>query len=89
MVAVTVPSPIFPSSIYGGAFTGFGTRYGWDGLTNGFVWGTGRGDYATVYEDKCPGCSGVLKTFLTEGKWKHKCSLCAQRPFTCPVMRPH
>jgi hypothetical protein len=87
MVAVTVPSPIFPSS-YGGPFTGFGAGYGWRGLTSGFVWGTGRGDYATVYEDKCPGCSGVLKTFFTEGKWKHKCSVCAQRPFTCPVVHP-
>lgn len=29
-----------------------------------------KGDYATTYEDKCLSCSGVLKTFFTEGKWK-------------------
>ena len=42
----------------------------------------------TTYEDTCPGCQGVLETFFREGKWKHKCSVCKDSPFTCPVFHP-
>ncbi len=33
----------------------------------------------------CPGCQGALTTFFKEGKLKHKCSICEQAPFSCPV----
>lgn len=84
MVAVTVPQPIGPSFVYGRPFTGFGSQYAWGGLGNGFNWGVATLE-TTVYEDRCPGCKGTLKTFFTDGRWKHKCTVCEQKPFTCPV----
>jgi hypothetical protein len=39
----------------------------------------------TRMEHSCPGCQGALKTFFKEGKLQHKCSVCAQNAFTCPV----
>ncbi len=42
----------------------------------------------TTYEDTCPGCQGAIKTFFKEGKLKHKCSVCKESPFTCPVIHP-
>ena len=42
----------------------------------------------TVYEDQCPGCQGAIETFFREGKWKHKCSVCKNTPYTCPVFHP-
>jgi len=36
----------------------------------------------------CPGCQGALITFFKEGKFQHKCSICSQGPFTCPVVHP-
>jgi len=62
-----------------------------------YVGGGGRGGYGygpgynrtrTVYEDSCPGCRGAITTFFSEGKWKHKCSVCKESPFTCPVFHP-
>ncbi len=53
--------------------------------------GTGRGHYGgtqTVYNDTCPGCQGALTTFFKEGKLKHKCSVCKESPFTCPLSHP-
>jgi hypothetical protein len=88
MVAVTPPQPVGPGIAYGPGFSGFGPDYRWGGLGTGFGWTTGPFGYATAYEDTCPGCKGVLKTFFTEGKWKHKCSVCEQKPFTCPVSHP-
>lgn len=84
MVAVTVPQPIARSFAYGRPFTGFGSSYGWGGLGTGFGWGAPTFGY-TVYDDKCPNCQGTLNTFFTEGKWKHRCTMCEQKPFTCPV----
>lgn len=43
---------------------------------------------AKVYEDTCPGCQGVIETLFREGKWKHKCSICKDSPYTCPVFHP-
>lgn len=88
MVAVTVPQPVAPSFVWGHPWYPWGAGYGWGGLGNGFGWGVGSLGYSTVYEDRCPGCKGVLKTFFTEGKWQHKCTVCAQKPFTCPVVHP-
>lgn len=42
----------------------------------------------TITKHSCPGCQGTLTTFTREGKWEHKCSICAQRPFTCPMVHP-
>jgi hypothetical protein len=42
----------------------------------------------TLYRDTCRGCQGALTTFFKEGKWKHKCSVCKDSPFTCPVYHP-
>ncbi|CAN5751022.1 hypothetical protein BH09VER1_BH09VER1_12110 [soil metagenome] len=42
----------------------------------------------TVYKDSCPGCQGAIKTFFKEGKLQHKCSVCKDAPFTCPIFHP-
>ena len=84
MVAVTAPQPMGPSFVYGRPFAGFASGYSWGGLGNGFGWSP-TGFWHTAYEDKCPGCRGTLKTFFTEGKWNHKCTVCEQKPFTCPL----
>lgn len=34
---------------------------------------------------RCPNCQGALKTFFTEGKLQHTCTVCTQNGFTCPV----
>jgi hypothetical protein len=43
---------------------------------------------ATTYEHHCEGCQGVLSTFFREGKFQHKCSICNETPFSCPVIHP-
>ena len=48
----------------------------------------GRGSPAVVYRDECPNCQGALETFFREGKWKHKCSVCKDTPYTCPILHP-
>jgi hypothetical protein len=40
---------------------------------------------STTTKHTCPGCQGFVKTFFKEGKLEHKCSVCAQGPFTCPI----
>lgn len=40
---------------------------------------------STQMEHQCPNCQGALKTLFKEGKLHHKCSVCAQGTFTCPV----
>lgn len=56
--------------------------------------GGGRGTYPgyggpqTVYKHTCPGCQGALETLFKEGKLKHKCSLCKDSPYTCPIFHP-
>jgi len=84
MVAVTAPQPLGPSFGYGRPATAFGAGYRWGGLDNGFGWSP-TGFWYTTYEDKCPGCKGTVKTFFAEDKWKHKCTVCEQRPFTRPI----
>ena len=42
----------------------------------------------TTYRDTCPGCQGAIKTLFQEGKWKHRCSVCKDSPYTCPVVHP-
>jgi hypothetical protein len=39
----------------------------------------------TTIEHSCPGCQGALITLFKEGKLRHKCSICEQTPFSCPV----
>jgi hypothetical protein len=46
------------------------------------------GAYRTVYHHRCPGCQSVIDTFVREGKWQHKCSICKDAPFICPVIHP-
>ena len=36
----------------------------------------------------CPNCQGAMTTLFKEGKLKHKCSVCKDSPFTCPVFHP-
>jgi hypothetical protein len=43
---------------------------------------------ATMTKHSCPGCQGTLTTFAREGKWEHKCSICQQHAFSCPIMHP-
>ena len=48
------------------------------------------GNYAgTTCEHRCEGCQGTLITFFREGKFQHKCSICKETPFTCPVIYPN
>jgi hypothetical protein len=54
------------------------SSFGWGGLSNP----------QKAYEDKCPGCHGAITTFAREGKLKHKCSICSEKPFKCPVFHP-
>ena len=42
----------------------------------------------TTYQDTCPGCQGAIQTFIKGGKLRHKCSVCKESPFTCPVVHP-
>jgi hypothetical protein len=44
--------------------------------------------HGTTYEHRCEGCQGAIITFFREGKFQHKCSICAETPFTCPVIHP-
>ena len=44
---------------------------------------------ATLTKHSCPGCQGALTTFTREGKWEHKCSICQQRAFSCPIIHPN
>lgn len=48
----------------------------------------GAGFPTTTHEHTCPGCQGAIVTLFKEGKWKHKCSVCKESPFTCPVIHP-
>lgn len=32
---------------------------------------------------RCPGCQGSFTTWLKEGKFEHRCTLCQQQPFDC------
>jgi hypothetical protein len=48
----------------------------------------GAGFPTTTGEHTCPGCQGMLTSFVREGKWQHKCSICKQRAFSCPVIHP-
>ena len=51
----------------------------------------GAGRYAgtqTVYHDICPYCQGAMETLFKEGKFKHKCSICKDSPYACPICHP-
>ena len=39
----------------------------------------------TETQHSCPGCQGAIATLLKEGKFHHKCSICEQEAFTCPI----
>jgi len=39
----------------------------------------------TTVEHSCPGCQGALTTLFKEGRLRHKCSICEQTPFSCPI----
>ena len=55
---------------------------------SGGRYGGYRGGPTTFYDDTCPGCQGAITTLFKEGKLKHKCSVCKESPFTCPVFHP-
>src|SRR6516165_3252694 len=55
-------------------------------VTNPYRWG--RSSRHQVYVDQCPGCQGAIVTLLKEGKLQHKCSICKEKPFNCPVFHP-
>jgi len=55
-------------------------------VTNPYRWG--RSSRHQVYVDQCPGCQGAIVTLLKEGKLQHKCSICKEKPFKCPVFHP-
>lgn len=59
----------------------------WSPGWSSFAWG-GLAFPQKSYEDKCPGCQGAITTFAREGKLKHKCSICSEKPFKCPVFHP-
>lgn len=44
-----------------------------------------REEEVTETKHSCPGCQGALTTFFKEGKLRHKCSICEQSPFSCPI----
>lgn len=44
-----------------------------------------QGSPTTTIEHTCRGCQGALKTLFKEGAFRHKCSVCTQTAFTCPV----
>lgn len=44
-----------------------------------------REEEVTETQHSCPGCQGALTTFFKEGKLRHKCSICEQTPFSCPI----
>ena len=48
----------------------------------------GAGFPTTRREHTCPGCQGAIETLFVDGKLKHKCSVCKESPFTCPVIHP-
>jgi|SRR5581483_2496151 len=80
MVAVPFYRPIPPYVYYPGfpgGFPGWST-YAWGGLSLP----------PTTYEDRCPGCQGAITTFVREGKLQHRCSICREKPFKCPVPHP-
>lgn len=31
----------------------------------------------------CPGCQGSMRTWLKEGKFEHKCSICQEQGYVC------
>ena len=37
---------------------------------------------------ECPGCRGAMTTFARQGKWEHRCSICQQGTFSCPIIHP-
>ena len=55
-------------------------------VTNPYRWG--RSSRHQVYVDRCPGCQGAIVTLFKEGKLQHKCSICKEKPFNCPVFHP-
>ena len=67
------------------AVTGKRPYFGWHG--SGYY--AGSDIPTTTYRDTCPGCLGTIKSRTVYGKWKHKCSVCKDTPFTCPLPHPH
>lgn len=45
-------------------------------------------DVRTTRAYSCPGCQGALTTFFHEGQLQHKCSVCSQSPYRCPLSHP-
>jgi len=54
----------------------------------GARWQAGPVSPSTTYDHRCPNCQGAITTMMREGKLKHKCSVCENAPFSCPVFHP-
>lgn len=48
--------------------------------------GTNQPIYRTSHH--CPGCQGALVTLFKDGKLEHRCSICSEKGFSCPVNHP-
>jgi|GEM_PF-6792405 len=42
---------------------------------------------ASYYKHQCPGCQGELATLITDGEFRHKCSVCETQPYSCSPQR--
>ena len=48
----------------------------------------GYPESVTIHQDKCPACGGATEFLFKDGKLKHRCSICNDSPFTCPIFHP-
>jgi hypothetical protein len=48
--------------------------------------GTNQPIYRTSHH--CPGCQGALVTLFKNGKLEHRCSICNEKGFSCPINHP-
>lgn len=48
--------------------------------------GTNQPIYRTRHH--CPGCQGALVTLFKDGKLEHRCSICSEKGFSCPISHP-
>ena len=37
---------------------------------------------------ECASCEGTMMTFARHGKWEHRCSICREGAFSCPMIHP-
>lgn len=42
----------------------------------------------SVRKHECPRCQGAFTTLARHGKWEHRCSICREGAFSCPIIHP-